>query len=266
MLLVMTIWMRKYFYIYPVGLWGCLLAGFINGLGSILYYSALSRLDASVGHMLYSFYPLFLAGWLLLERVAITRVATLRMALSLPAIVLLIQNQTGSIDLPGAIMMLGSAVLYALHLLINQRILYEAPAPTVTLYTLLGMAVTVIGAYSILDLKTPPPMAAWWAVAIMALITFFSRFTLFLGIKHLGGLQTALIGLSEIIVTLALSILWLGESFSTFQWIGAGLLSLSLILTSFEHPVKQKKTSAGWLSWLNPPSAPPVDFNWPGHA
>src|SRR5512141_2902929 len=38
--------MRPFFYIYPVGLIGCLLAGLINGLGSILYYTALSRLDA----------------------------------------------------------------------------------------------------------------------------------------------------------------------------------------------------------------------------
>ncbi len=35
-------------------------------------------------------------------------------------------------------MMLGAAALYALHLPINQRVLYEVPAPTVTLYTLLG--------------------------------------------------------------------------------------------------------------------------------
>ena len=36
---------------------------------------------------------------------------------------------------------------YALHLLINQRVLYEVPAPTVTFYTLLGMAVTVSVAF-----------------------------------------------------------------------------------------------------------------------
>ena len=65
MLAVMAIWKRHIFYIYPVGLVGCLLAGIINGLGSILYYTALSRLDASVGQMLYSFYPLFVALWLL---------------------------------------------------------------------------------------------------------------------------------------------------------------------------------------------------------
>jgi drug/metabolite transporter (DMT)-like permease len=265
MLVVMVIWMRKYFFIYPIGLWGCILAGIINGLGSILYYSALNRLDASVGHMLYSFYPLFVAFWLILDRQAISRMTAFRLLLSAPAIFLLIQNSTGPIDLAGALMMLGSALLYALHLLINQRILYEAPAPTVTLYTLLGMAATVIIAYFILDLKIPPLQAAWWAVTSMALITFFSRFTLFLGIKHLGGLQTALIGLSEIYVTLFLSIYWLGERLSLYQWIGAALLSVSLLLVSLERIPQQKSHVHGWLSWLNPPPMNPTDFTWPGH-
>ena len=261
MLLVMAIWMRSFFYIYPVGLIGCLLAGLINGLGSILYYTGLSRLDASIGHMLYSFYPLFVAIWLLLDRQSISKMTLLRLAISVPAVILLLQTNRGSIDLLGAAMMLGSAVLYALHLLINQRILYEAPAPTVTLYTLLGMSVTVVLAYGILGFKIPGPDAAWWAVLSMALITFFSRFTLFLGIKHLGGIQTALLGLSEIFITLLLSSLWLGEHLSSTQWMGAALLGTSLILVGLDHIPTQRRKTTGWLSWLNPPTA---DYHWPG--
>ena len=36
----------------------------------------------------------------------------------------------------------------------------------------------------------------------LTLVTFFSRLTLFLGVKHLGGMQTALLGLGELLVTL----------------------------------------------------------------
>ena len=42
LLILMLVFQRSYFYIYFVGLVGCLLAGFVNGLGSILYYTALS--------------------------------------------------------------------------------------------------------------------------------------------------------------------------------------------------------------------------------
>mgnify|MGYP001351679550 FL=1 len=140
LLLIMAIFQRPFFYIYPVGLAGCVLAGFINGLGSILYYTALSRLDASIGQLLYSFYPLFVALWLLLDRQTLSFLTVLRLGLSIPGVYLLISTSTEKIDLFGALFMLASAALYALHLIINQRVLFEVPAQTVTLYTLLSMA------------------------------------------------------------------------------------------------------------------------------
>jgi drug/metabolite transporter (DMT)-like permease len=262
MLLVMILQMRRYFYIYTFGLLGCFLAGFINGLGSILYYCALSRLDAGVGHMLYSLYPFFVALWLLLDHQTVTKLTVLRLSLTIPAVFLLILPGSSQVDLPGALMMLGSAVLFALHMLINQRILYEAPAPTVTLYTLLSMAVTVDLVFLFTKGNLPPITTEWWPVLAMALITFFSRLALFMGIKHLGGLQTALLGLAELLVTIFLAQLWLGEHLAPVQWIGAGLLSLSLVMVGFEKPSLQKRCSTGWLAWLNPPRASANDFPW----
>ena len=42
-------------------------------------------------------------------------------------------------------------------------------------------------------------------------MTLLSRVTLFLGVKHLGGLQTALLGLGELIITIFFAHLWLGR-------------------------------------------------------
>ena len=144
LVLIMTIFKRQYFYIFPVGLVGCIIAGVTNGFGSILYYMAIARLDASVGQLLYSFYPLFVAFWLLLDRETINRITIFRLALVIPGIFLLVGAGHSKVDLVGAFLMLGAAALYALHLIINQRVLYEVPAPTVTLYTLLAMSVTVL--------------------------------------------------------------------------------------------------------------------------
>ncbi len=260
MLGLMYFKMRPFFYIYPVGLIGCLLAGFINGCGSILYYSALSRIDAGLGHMLYSFYPMFVALWLLLEKQPITRLTMLRLFLTVPAIFLLILPGKATVDMLGVLMMLGSALLYALHMLINQRILYEAPAQTVTLYTLIAMAVTVDAAMLIGGGTFPALTIPWWPVLAMALITFSSRLTLFMGIKHLGGLQTALLGLSELFVTVILAQLWLGETLSPVQWAGTGILMISLSLIGSEKILPQKRNATGWLAWLNSPKLLPIDF------
>jgi len=262
MLLLIAAQMRPFFYIYPVGLAGCLLAGVINGLGSIFYYSGLSRIDAGVGHLLYSFYPLFVAFWLLLDRQSITRLTIFRLILMVPAVFLLILPGKNAVDMPGALMMLSSAVLYALHMLINQRILFEAPAPTVTLYTLLAMAVTVTIGLMVSGQPLPAVALPWWPVLAMALITFFSRLSLFIGIKHLGGLQTAMLGIAELFVTLILAQVWLGEHMATGQWIGAGLLAISLLLVGFDKITPQKRSTTGWLAWLNSPKISPTDFPW----
>ncbi len=261
-LVLMAIFKRKFFYIYPVGLIGCVLAGVINGLGSIFYYVGLSRIDASVGQLIYSFYPIFMAFWLLLDRQPVKKLTVLRLAMALPGVVLLISMGQKSIDLIGAFFMLISAILYALHLLINQRTLYEVPAPTVTLYTLLAMGFTVTLAFLFFDQYLPPADITWWPIIGMAFITFVSRITLFLGVKHIGSLQTAILGLGELLVTVSLAVVWLGESLTPLQWCGAFLLILSLSLVGFDRYSPEKRHVRGWLSWLNPPSINQSDLPW----
>ncbi len=128
MLVVVLLFYRRFLYIFPVGLIGCVLAGAINGLGSLLYYLALERLDASVGQLLYSLYPFFVALWLILDHQPPTRLTLFRIALATIAVLLLTYTPNRSVDMVGVAMMIGAAVLYAMHLPINQRVLYEVPA------------------------------------------------------------------------------------------------------------------------------------------
>jgi drug/metabolite transporter (DMT)-like permease len=149
--------------------------------------------------------------------------------------------------------------LYALHLPINQRVLYDDPAPTVTVYTLLAMSLIVIPAYLIFDRSLPAQNAPWLPVIGLTAVTFFSRLLLFLGVKHIGGMQTALLGLGELIVAVLFSHLLLGEVLTTWQWIGTAGLSLSLLLIWFEAPPSHHVHAHGLLGWLQPPEFP-ADF------
>jgi drug/metabolite transporter (DMT)-like permease len=85
---------------------------------------------------------------------------------------------------------------------------------------------------------------------------FLSRLTLFTGVKHLGGLQTALLGLGELLITILFSHLLLGERLNALQWSGVVLLIFSLSMAVFDKPPKKKPTIGGWLNWLTPPSLP----------
>lgn len=257
MLVVVLLFYRRFLYIFPVGLIGCVLAGAINGLGSLLYYLALERLDASVGQLLYSLYPFFVALWLVLDHQPPTRLTLFRIALATLAVLLLTYTPNRSVDMVGVAMMIGAAVLYAMHLPINQRVLYEVPAPTVALYTLLAMSAVVVPVFLIFDRTLPSANIPWTPVICLTFVTLFSRIALFLGVKKIGGMQTALLGLAELLIAIILSNLFLGENLSATQWLGAAGLGISLILVMYEKPappVHSGKT--GWLSWIRPPGLP----------
>jgi len=242
---------------------GCALAGGINGIGSLFYYAALGRIDASLGQLLYSLYPWFLVGWLWIDQQRPTRLTLLRLCLVIPAVYLLTRASYTEVDIWGILMMLVAAGMYALHLPINQRVLFDMPAPTVTLYTLLAMSIIVIPAFLISgEMLGPALQSAGPAVLGLTLVTFLSRLTLFLGVKHLGGMQTAILGLGELIITLVVSFIWLGERLNMYQWIGALMLVISLALIVFEKPVSRRAGKESWLSWLRPPGLP-EDLSWP---
>lgn len=260
LLLLMAIFKRQFLYIYPAGLLGCMLAGGINGIGSLFYYVGLSKLNASIAQMLYALYPFFVAIWLRLDHQSTSRLTITRMIIACISAILLTWAGAGKIDLAGVAFMLIAAALYAFHIPINQRVLYDVPAPTVTMYTLLSMSAIVIPAYFIFDRSLPMgDEAPWLPVFALTAVTFFSRLMLFLGVKHIGGMQTALLGLGELLVAITFSHLLLGERLSPMQWIGMGGLGLSLLLVCFEKPPSHPIHTQGLLSWLQPPDFP-ADF------
>jgi len=260
--LVVFIFFRNYLYIYPVGMVGCLIAGVINGLGSLFYYSALARIDASIGHLLYTTYPLFLAFWLLLDRQPPSRITWIRIAIAIPAVYLLTRAASYKMDWLGVLEMLIAAALYALHLPINQRVLYDMPSPTVTLYTLIAMSIVVVPAFLIsgtetaaVDLSIVTPLLG------LTLVTFLSRLMLFAGVKHLGGMQTALLGLGEMFVVVLFSYIWLNEHLTAQQWVGVGLLTISMVLMNFDKSPSWRNHTSVWLGWLKPPGLS-KDYPW----
>lgn len=215
-------------------------------------------------------YPIFVMIWLTLDHYSPSPISLLRLGLIIGGILLLIFGIHTRLHLIGVLFMLIAAACYGLHLPINQRVLLEMPAPTVTFYTLLFMSL-VVTPFSFFP-KTPlwPPSASSMLPSLipvfaLGLVTFLSRLALFLGVKKIGGLQTALLGVIELLVTLLFSWLWLRETFNLLQWSGVLLISLSILLITFEKPPRRKSSRNSWLHWLQPHTTnnhqnpPPLD-------
>jgi drug/metabolite transporter (DMT)-like permease len=127
------------------------------------------------------------------------------------------------------------------------------------------MSVVVVPAYLIFDHQMPSYNTPWWPLLGLTLVTSLSRLALFLGIKHIGGMQTALLGLAELLVAILFSYIWLHDNLSMTQWLGAVGLCISLLLVKFEkQPKIHHGSGSGWFSWIRSPDVS-QDVPWGPH-
>ena len=223
---------RKFIYIYPAGLIGCVVVGTVNGIGSLLYYNGLHFLNASVVQLLNATYLIFVVVLARLGGQQLSQRTIFRTLLAIVAVILLTGGIAGQISWLGVGLIIGNAILFAGTIILSQRVLYEMPSPTVTLYSLTTMAVVVVMARVVYRLEwIPQSSEAWGAILALGATTAFSRLLLFAGVKQLGPLQTVLLGILETAVALVMSFIFLHDQLTLIQWIGVAILLTSLLLT-----------------------------------
>ena len=222
---------RKYIYIYTAGFLECAVVGIVNGIGSLMYYNGLYRLDASVGQLLNGTYLVYVV---LLARIggqSLSWRTGSRVLLALFGLLLLTGGLGSQTNWLGVGLMLGNALLFAGTVVLSQRVLWEMPAQTFTLYVMTVMAVVVTMARAAYHLSwLPQTDEAMWAILALTVSTALSRLTLFAGIKYLGSLQTTLLAVTELAVAMGMSFLFLGETLTLIQWVGVAAFVLSLLL------------------------------------
>lgn len=224
-----------------LAIWGSAVAGAINGIGSLFFYGSLTRIDASMGQLINISYLVFVTLLLRLAGHAISALTLFRVGITIFAIYLLTTGGLGQPDWLGVSMMLVAALTYALQLVFSQRIMLDIPAPTMTLYAITAMAAVVTLAWLLFPTDLGHVTAVGWQVILlMGLATALSRLTLFLGVKNLGSIQAALLGVLEIIVTIFVAVIWLQEYLTGIQWLGALLIIISILLVRFERGVPRR--------------------------
>jgi len=226
---------RQYIRIDWRNLLGCIGIGAVNGIGSLFYYTGLQRLDASLVSLLNSLYPLWVFILLSASGHAISRLAVARLALALVGLYFITLAGPLQPDSLGVMLMLASAATYGWHLVLGQWILADVHSRTVTLYVLTTMAVVVggvrLGGGQMLE---PISGTGWEAILGLAIVTALSRLMMFAGLQRLGGVQTALLGITELITTLLVAFVVLGERLSQAQWLGGAIIIASVLLASRE--------------------------------
>ena len=226
---------RQYIRIDWRNLLGCVGMGAVNGVGSLFYYTGLQRLDASLVSLLNTLYPIWVFIFLSASGHAISRLAAARLALALVGLYFVSNAGPLRPNSLGVMLMLASAAAYGWHLVLGQWVLADVDSRTATLYVLTTMAV-VVGGVRLPGSPALEPISGpgWEAILGLALVTALSRLTMFAGLQRLGGAQTALLGITELITTLLVAFVVLGERLSPAQWVGAAIITASVLLVRRE--------------------------------
>ncbi len=227
---------RQYIHIDWRNLLGCVGMGAVNGVGSLFYYTGLQRLDASLVSLLNSLYPIWVFVFLSASGHAISRLAVARLALALVGLYFVTSAGPLQPNSLGVMLMLASAAAYGWHLVLGQWVLADVHSRTVTLYVLTTMAV-VVGGVRLVSGPALEPISGpgWEAILGLAIVTALSRLMMFAGLQRLGGAQTALLGITELITTLLVAFVMLGERLSLAQWVGAAIITASVLLVRRER-------------------------------
>ena len=223
---------RKYIYIYPAGLLGCVVIGAVNGIGSLFYYGGLSMLDASLAQLINGMYlPLAVLisrsqGQKLDQR------TLFRIILAVTALFMITGLGGNAPSWTGIGLMLGNALMFAGTLILSQYVLYEMPSPTVALYilTTMGLIVAIVWLAIGQPLTNETMEASLLPIIALGITTALSRLALFAGVKLFGGMQTAIMAIAEIGVALTMAFLILGDRLVPAQWGGVALLAISILL------------------------------------
>jgi drug/metabolite transporter (DMT)-like permease len=230
-----SVFWREYIRIGWHNLLGCIGMGAVNGVGSLFYYTGLQELDASLATLIYTLYPIWVFIFLSASGHEISRLAMLRLALSLAGLYFITSTGPLRPNSLGVMLMLASAAAYGWHLVLGQWVLADVSSRTVTLYVLTTMAVLVSGV-RLAGGQALQPIggAGWGAILGLAIVTALSRLMMFAGLRMLGGVQTALLGITELITTLLVAFIVLRERLSLAQWVGAAIIITSVLLVRRE--------------------------------
>jgi drug/metabolite transporter (DMT)-like permease len=252
------------------------------GLGAIgyalqsgLYFTALTRIDASLVALILYVYPvLVMVGAVASGRERPSRRKAGGLGAALIGIGLVLAGAaTGRFDTVGALLAAGAALTYTGYILVGDRVTAGVPPLVLSALVCTGAFGTFLVTGTIrgrIDLDFAP--AGWgWLAAVATVSTVAPILLFFAGLARVGPASAAISSIVEPVVTLGSAALIFGETLVPTQLIGAGLVLGAVVVAQARRPSTDTLTdrrtetasidklsatciSAGrWRSWFTLP-------------
>ena len=203
--------------------------GGIFVFNSIAYFRALELIPASVTSLVLYTYPVLvalLAGAVGLERLTLRGLLAALAAFAGCALTAGGAPAGERLSGAGIAWALVAAVIYASYIVLSSRFGAGVPARTLAAHLSQVAALVCTGAaLASGGLALPADPRAWLSVAGIGVVSTVVAMTTFLaGMALIGPTRASVLSSLEVIVTLVLAFVFLGERLSPAQWLGALLI------------------------------------------
>lgn len=203
--------------------------GAVFVVNSTAYFKALEFLPASVTALVLFSYPVIVALLAALTGVeALSWRSLLAALIAFAGCALAAGGLQRGVALPpeGLAWALVAAVVYASYVVLSSRFGRDAPARELALHLVQAAApLCVVMAWLGPGVWLPADPRAWLSVAAIAVVsTVVSMIAFLAGMAIVGPSRASVVASLEVLVTLALALLLLGERLALEQWLGALLV------------------------------------------
>lgn len=232
---------------------GCLIAGVLFFVATLCDFTAIERIGAGLSRIILFTFPIFV---ILLTALRDRRPPPAGHVVLFAVVyaglwLVVMPNGPDALDQAqwlGVLWALGSAVAYAAFLVTSQVVMTRMGSMRFTALYNIVVLVLMVAYAGIVDppQRWPSAETLKWGSLIAVLCTVLPFFLLFEGIRRIGASQTSLITLSGPVITVAVAWWLLDEVMAPVQWIGLGMLVVSVGVLS--GPGAWKAALRRWIS------------------
>ena len=215
---------------------------------SMTLYSSFKYIAAGVASTLLFTYPIMTAvimALLFKERITFKTVAAI--VLSLVGVILLYwSDDGGTLNLTGVILVLVSALTYAIYIIVVNRCPLEMSSFKINFYVIgyctLGMAVFALLSGN--PIQIPQNATSWFYAIWLAVVpATLSLVLMVYASKYVGATPTAILGALEPLTAVLIGIFIFNESFGLHLAIGIALILSAVIITAYSPKSTSKAPS-----------------------
>lgn len=227
--------------------------GILFAVSSLTFYTSFHYLDAGIAATILFVYPIMVAVIMaLFFKEHLSGVSIFSILLALSGIALLYRGGSSvGLNTTGVVLVLVSALTYALYMVVVNRSSIVMSSIKLTFYVLLVCMVAIalqasFGSHTPLQLLTTPRM--WFFSIMLALVpTVISLVTMTQAVHAIGSTPTAIMGALEPLTAVVVGVTIFGEAFTLRLGMGIFmiLVAVLLIIASKAIPVHKVATVIG---------------------